>query len=184
VEKALEREPADRYQSMREMVVDLRRFTRQSVQAPARAWNRRSTWAAAVSFVVIAGLAGWRLWPMAKAPGQINSIAVLPLRNLSNDPEQEYFSEGMTEALTTGLAQISALKVIAPASARRYRDTQKTAPQIAGELHVDALVQGSVQRSAGRVLISRAICSENAPESTTCCGQSNRRPQGAFHGTG
>jgi serine/threonine protein kinase/tetratricopeptide (TPR) repeat protein len=154
VEKALEREPSDRYQSMQEMVVDLRRFTRQTVQAPARAWNRRWTGAAAVSFVVLAGLAGWRLWPIAKAPGPINSIAVLPLRNLSNDPEQEYFSDGMTEALTTGLAQISALKVIAPASARRYRDTQKTAPQIAGELHVDALLQGSVQRSAGRVLIS------------------------------
>ncbi len=87
-------------------------------------------------------------------PAQIRSIAVLPLRNLSRDPDQEYFTDGMTEALTTGLAQISALSVIAQSSMTRYGGTKKPASEIARELQVDALVEGAVQRSGNRVMIT------------------------------
>ena len=87
-------------------------------------------------------------------PGSIRSLAVLPLENLSRDPEQEYFADGMTEALTTELAQISALKVISRTSVMQYKGTKKPLPQIARELHVDAVIEGAVQRSGDKVEIT------------------------------
>jgi TolB-like protein/DNA-binding winged helix-turn-helix (wHTH) protein/Tfp pilus assembly protein PilF len=86
--------------------------------------------------------------------GAIQSLAVLPLENLSLDPEQEYFADGMTEALTTELAQISALKVISHTSVVQYKGTKKSLPQIAQELSVDAVVEGAVQRSGDKVEIT------------------------------
>ena len=90
-------------------------------------------------------------------PLQIQSIAVLPLENLSRDPEQEYFADGMTEDLITNLAKISALKVISRTSAMHYKGTAKTVPEIAKELKVDAVVEGSVQRSGSRVRITAQL---------------------------
>jgi TolB-like protein/DNA-binding winged helix-turn-helix (wHTH) protein/Tfp pilus assembly protein PilF len=87
-------------------------------------------------------------------PTGIRSIAVLPLENLSRDPEQEYFADGMAEALTTELAQISALKVISHTSVVQYKGTKKSLPQIAQELSVDAVVEGAVQRSGDKVGIT------------------------------
>jgi TolB-like protein/Tfp pilus assembly protein PilF len=84
----------------------------------------------------------------------IRSLAVLPLENLSRDPDQEYFAEGMTEALTTELAQISSLKVISHTSVVQYRGTKKSLPQIAQELNVDAVVEGAVQRSGDKLEIT------------------------------
>jgi TolB-like protein/tetratricopeptide (TPR) repeat protein len=89
----------------------------------------------------------------AARPGRIESLAVLPLKNLSGDPEQEYFADGMTEALINSLAKIGALRVISRTSAMRYKQTEKSLPQIAQELNVDAVVEGTVQRSAERVCI-------------------------------
>src|SRR6202022_1260268 len=86
--------------------------------------------------------------------GAIQSLAVLPLENLSLDPEQEDFADGMTEALTTELAQISALKVISRTSVMQYKGTKKSLPQIAQELGVDAVVEGAVQRSGDKVGIT------------------------------
>jgi len=86
--------------------------------------------------------------------GTIRSLAVLPLENLSRDPDQEYFADGMTEALTTELAQISSLKVISHTSVVQYKGTKKSLPQIAQELSVDAVVEGAVQRSGDRVEIT------------------------------
>jgi TolB-like protein/DNA-binding winged helix-turn-helix (wHTH) protein/Flp pilus assembly protein TadD len=94
-----------------------------------------------------------RFWGDAD-PGAIRSLAVLPLENLSRDPEQEYFADGMTEALTTELAQISALKVISRTSVMQYKGTKKLLPQIAHELGVDAVVEGAVQRSGDKVEIT------------------------------
>jgi adenylate cyclase len=91
-----------------------------------------------------------------KAP-RIESLAVLPLENLSRDPEQEYFAEGMTEALINTLAKIGALRVISRTSAIRYKKTDKTLPQIARELNVDAVVEGTVLRSDDRVRISAQL---------------------------
>jgi serine/threonine protein kinase/Tfp pilus assembly protein PilF len=85
---------------------------------------------------------------------KIESIAVLPLTNLSGDPEQEYFADGMTEELITYLGKISALRVISRTSVMRYKKTDKLLPLIARELNVDAVVEGAVQRSTDRVRIT------------------------------
>ncbi len=89
--------------------------------------------------------------PMA---GEITSIAVLPLKNLSGDPAQEYFADGMTEALITELGQISTLQVISHQSVLGYRQTAKPLPQIARDLKVNALLEGTVLRSGGKVRIT------------------------------
>jgi len=88
---------------------------------------------------------------------RIQSLVVLPLENLSNDPEQEYFADGMTDQLITNLAQISALKVISRTSAMRYKGTKRSLPEIARELHVDAVVEGAVMWVGGRVRISAQL---------------------------
>jgi len=87
----------------------------------------------------------------------IQSIAVLPLENLSGDPSQEYFADGMTDALTTDLAQVSALRVISRTSAMQYKGAKKSLPEIARELNVDAVVEGTVVRTEGRVRISTQL---------------------------
>jgi len=87
----------------------------------------------------------------------IDSLAVLPLENLSRDPEQEYFADGMTDALITDLAKISALRVISRTSVMHYKKTGKTIPEIARELNVDAIVEGSVQSSGNRVRVTAQL---------------------------
>jgi serine/threonine protein kinase/tetratricopeptide (TPR) repeat protein len=88
---------------------------------------------------------------------RIESIAVLPLANLSGDPEQEYFADGMTEELITNLGKISALRVISRTSVMRYKKTEKPLPQIARELGVDGIVEGSVLRVGDRVRITAQL---------------------------
>jgi TolB-like protein/DNA-binding winged helix-turn-helix (wHTH) protein len=87
----------------------------------------------------------------------IRSLAVLPLQNLSTDPNQEYFADGMTEELITDLSQISALRVVSHQSVLRYKRSDKPLPEIARELSVDALVEGSVQRTGDRVRITAQL---------------------------
>jgi TolB-like protein/Tfp pilus assembly protein PilF/DNA-binding winged helix-turn-helix (wHTH) protein len=108
---------------------------------------------AIAAIVLVAGLAVWRSRAGASR-GAIHSLAVLPLENLSGDPAQEYFADGMTEALTTELAQISSLKVISRTSVMQYKGTKKPLPQIARELAVDAVIEGAVQRSGDKVGIT------------------------------
>jgi len=81
---------------------------------------------------------------------QVQSLAVLPLQDLSGDSAHEYFADGMTEALITSLAKIKALRVISRTSAMQYKGTHKTIPDIARELHVGAVLEGSVERSGDR----------------------------------
>jgi TolB-like protein/DNA-binding winged helix-turn-helix (wHTH) protein/Flp pilus assembly protein TadD len=88
---------------------------------------------------------------------QIQSLAVLPLTNLSGDPAQEYFSDGMTDALITDLAQMGSAKVISRTSTMRYKKTDKALPEIARELNVDGIVEGTVQRSGDRVRITAQL---------------------------
>lgn len=97
-----------------------------------------------------------KMWGGATAP-RVRSLAVLPLANLSNDPAQEYFTDGMTDALITELSQISALKVISRTSVMQYKKTIKSLPQIARELDVDAVVEGTVQHSGDRVRITAQL---------------------------
>jgi TolB-like protein/Flp pilus assembly protein TadD len=92
-----------------------------------------------------------------EARDPIDSLAVLPMENVSRDPEQEYFVDGMTEALISDLAKIGSLKVISRTSVMRYKATTKSLPEIAKELNVDAVVEGSVLRVGGRVRITAQL---------------------------
>jgi TolB-like protein/DNA-binding winged helix-turn-helix (wHTH) protein/Flp pilus assembly protein TadD len=97
------------------------------------------------------------------SPPAIGSLAVLPLENLSGDEAQEYFADGMTDELITDLASIARLRVISRTSTAHYKGTRKTIPEIARELNVDAVVEGSVARSANKVRI-RAQLVRAVPE--------------------
>ncbi|MCH7574455.1 MAG: tetratricopeptide repeat protein [Candidatus Marinimicrobia bacterium] len=114
---------------------------------------------ALVAVTIIAVAFGiWGRWGgQGRSPGQIRSIAVLPLTNMMNDKNLDYFVDGMHEALITELSKIGALRVISRTSAMRYRQTDKTASQIARELDVDALVEGSVLLAGGRVRITAQL---------------------------
>ena len=90
-------------------------------------------------------------------PLEIRSIAVLPLENLSKDPNQDYFSDGITDALTTELAQIGALRVISRTSAMHFKGRRETLPEIGRELNVDAVLEGSITRSENRVRITAQL---------------------------
>jgi len=121
-----------------------------------RSWRR--VWAiAAIAGVVTTaiGAAGWFRY-RTRLPA-VRSIAVLPFANLSTDPSQDYFADAMTEELTSDLGRISALRVISRTSAMHYKNTQKTAPEIAQELNVDVLVESSVVRSGDRVRITAQL---------------------------
>ena len=87
----------------------------------------------------------------------IHSVAVLPLQNLTGDPAQEYFADGMTDELITGLSGISALKVISRTSVMRYKKSDKSLPEIANELHVDGIVEGSVIRKGNEVRVTAQL---------------------------
>jgi len=89
--------------------------------------------------------------------GPIRSLAVLPLENLSGDPNQEYFADGMTDELITELAKIGALRVISRTSFMRYKRTRKPLAEIARELNVDAVVEGTVMRSGETVRITAQL---------------------------
>ena len=114
--------------------------------------------AAALVLLVGLNVAGLRDRLLRKATvRRIQSLAVLPLENLSGDPSQEYFADGMTEALITDLGKIGAVRVISRTSAMQYKGTHKTLPQIAQELNVDAVLEGAVLRSGNRVRVTTQL---------------------------
>ncbi len=126
---------------------------------PWRTWGRLAlVGAAALAAAAVAlNLGGIRQrFAEGQAEATVRSLAVLPMTNLSHDPEQEYFADGMTEALTTELAQFRGLKVISRTSAMQYKGVRKALPVIARELEVDGIIEGSVQRSGDQVTITRA----------------------------
>ena len=180
--KCLDKDPENRYQSAKELVVDLRRLSvpsgqpagTQSQAKPKAERKNLLVLAYAVAAVltlaavlVVTNPGRWRarLFNRAAAP-PIQSLAVLPLANLSHDPEQDYFADGMTEALIANLAQVSALRVISRTSAMHYKGTDKTLPQIAHDLNVDAVIEGTVQRSGSRIQVTAHLIrgQTDAPE--------------------
>ncbi len=169
--KCLDKDPGRRYQSAKELLVDLRRLQPVSsgstaLPPPPRVWSRARKWityGTAAMLALAAGLAAMnvegfrdRLLGSFQAP-QIRSLAVLPLENPSHDPDQDYFADGMTDELITELAKISALKVISRTSIMRYKAPSRSLPEIARALHVDAVVEGSVQRVGDRVRINARL---------------------------
>jgi TolB-like protein/DNA-binding winged helix-turn-helix (wHTH) protein/Tfp pilus assembly protein PilF len=112
---------------------------------------------ALVIIISLSTLSVWRFRSRAPASTGIRSIAVLPLENLSGDASQNYFADGMTDELITDLAQISALRVISRTSVMVYKGARKPLPQIARELNVDAVVEGTVLRSGDQVRITAQL---------------------------
>jgi TolB-like protein/Flp pilus assembly protein TadD len=118
----------------------------------------RSRWLApaltlAVLILAAAGYAAYRWRSASLARSEIRSIAILPLNNLSGDPAQDYFADGMTEELINDLGQVSTLRVISLTSSMSYKGTKKALPEIARELAVDAVVEGGVLRAGNQVQI-------------------------------
>jgi TolB-like protein/DNA-binding winged helix-turn-helix (wHTH) protein/Flp pilus assembly protein TadD len=122
--------------------------------------KRRAAFVVILCSCVVIGLAAWAAWRhfyAKSAVPSIRSIAVLPMQNLSGDAAQEYFADGMTEELITDLAKVGALRVISRTSVMRYKGTKKDLPEIARELNVDGIVEGSVMRSGERVRITAQL---------------------------
>ncbi|MGA7107947.1 MAG: winged helix-turn-helix domain-containing protein, partial [Terracidiphilus sp.] len=110
--------------------------------------------------LLVLGLFAWTRWRSTHAEAAaspIRSIAVLPLTNLSGDPSEEYFADGMTDQLITDLAQIGSLRVISRTSVMQYKEAKKSLPEIARALNVDAIVEGSVIRSGERVRVTAQL---------------------------
>jgi serine/threonine-protein kinase len=177
---ALEKDRERRYQHAADICSDLRRLKEQKEKGPTAvtsavpvrldlhsvprvARRHKKLWlggllAVALLLFLAFAAAEWTRRHFVRAPSQpIRSIAVLPLENLTGDPGQQYFSDGMTDALITNLAQIGSLRVISRTSTMHYRDSGKALPEIARELGVDAVVEGSVMRSGNRVRINAQL---------------------------
>jgi TolB-like protein/DNA-binding winged helix-turn-helix (wHTH) protein len=112
---------------------------------------------ALLAAVALLTAAAWKKGLFTSVPGPIRSIAVLPLQNLSNDPNQEYFVDGMTDELITDLAQIRGFKVVSKTSVMQYKGARTPLPQIGRDLKVDAVVEGSVLRSGDHVRITAQL---------------------------
>lgn len=126
-------------------------------QLPAGRPSRAALAWIAVAFVLIAAVVGWTRWRTSPGDPTIQSIAVLPLSNVSGQAADDYFAGGLTEVLTSDLAQVNALRVVASNSTARYRNTTKASAEVGRELGVDGLLQGAVLRDGERVRISMRL---------------------------
>jgi serine/threonine protein kinase/Tfp pilus assembly protein PilF len=179
INKCLEKDRNLRYQHASDVRTDLQRLKRDKESGQARifrdastkGFTRRRTMVATVASLVLllAGVAWFsvgRLRERLRTPmgaPRIESLAVLPLQNLSGDPQQDYFADGMTDEIITGLSKLGNLRVISRTSVMRYKSTTESLPQIAHELNVDAIVEGTVERSGSRVRIRTQLI-RAAPE--------------------
>jgi len=133
--------------------------TDQSVQIQANrvAHMRLVIAGVGLCLIVLAAIAYFGKERWIPSGGHIQSIVVLPLENLSGDPKQDYFADAMTEELTVDLGQVSALRVISRTSAMIYKNTKKSLPEIARELGVDGVVEGSVIREGKEAKITAQL---------------------------
>jgi len=174
IRKCLEKDRERRYQSARELVVDLGTLKRDldsgsgsgALRTPAAAAPRRfaAWWLRAAAVLLVVAVIGffalkqWRDSHTSSPAGRpIASLAVLPLANNTGDAGQEYFADGMTDALITELAKIKALKVRSRTSVMRFKKGDQALPEIARLLGVEGIVQGSVARSGGRVRVAATL---------------------------
>jgi len=166
--RCLEKDPCQRLQQIRDAAIEIRETT--TAARPATPVRTLWRWAIAIGLVVVAIVGGlnigrwWKQLPAGAGPGRIKSLAVLPLENLTGDPNQEYFADGMTDALLADLGKIGALQVRSRTSIMQYKDVKKPLSVIARELNVDLVVEGSVMRVAERVRITAQLI--HAPTDT------------------
>jgi TolB-like protein/DNA-binding winged helix-turn-helix (wHTH) protein len=113
----------------------------------------------ALASLIALNVAGWRSQILGGRAAEISSVAVLPFENLAQASDQEYFVDGMTDELITNLGKIGALRVISRTSVMSYKKTRKPLSQIASELNVDGVIEGSVLRSGERVRITAQLAS-------------------------
>ncbi|HET9742891.1 MAG TPA: protein kinase [Terriglobales bacterium] len=167
IDRCLQKEPAARFQSAAEVraALETAGMTTDSHQSGLLQWTPapkrpKMIWptiAALAILLVGAAIVGWRFYRPRGNPPQVNSLAVLPLENLSGDPNQDYFADGITDMLITDLGEISALRVISRTSVMQYKDKPEPIPQIAKDLNVGAVVEGSVLRSGSHVQITARL---------------------------
>ena len=153
ITRCLEKRPDGRFASAAAVEMAL---ADAAVAPQPRAGGRRPVVplvAAAIVLVLAGGFLVQRLGRQSPGAGTIQALAVLPLENLSSDPDQEYCADGMTDELIVNLSQVAALEVISRSSTMSYKRTAKPARQIGRELNVDAVVTGSVQHDGNRVRI-------------------------------
>ncbi len=160
LEKALSKDPDKRMQSADEFLSGLEEIRdrqtlgmKQGRFAALKRTKVRKRIAVAAIVAAVAVSAVFLIQLIGSGPSKIESVAVLPFMNLSGDPDQEYFSDGMTEALISQLGQVRSLKVTSRTSVMQFKGTTKTLPQIGKELDVDAIVEASVMRSGERLKI-------------------------------
>ena len=170
INKALEKHRNIRCQSAAELRADLKRLKPDTAPAITKRaslvrWSRTRIMATVLALAVTVGvlIVGAALY-FPRPAKRIGSIAVLPLENLSRNPEQEYFTDGMTEELTTDLAKIGGLRVISRTSAMQYKGTKKSLPEIGRELNVDSVLEGSVLRVGDRVRITAQLIRASTDE--------------------
>jgi eukaryotic-like serine/threonine-protein kinase len=170
INKSLEKDRKHRFQNASDIRTDLQRLKRDTdsglAAATAHPPRRRGlallvagiALALLIGALVLTNVGGLRqLLSGGADPATIRSLAVLPLENLSRDPEQEYFADGMTDTLITNLSKIDALRVVSRTTVMHYKRTNKTLPEIAKELNVDGIIEGSVMRSGTRVRITTQL---------------------------
>jgi eukaryotic-like serine/threonine-protein kinase len=155
VSKTLEKKREERYQRAEDLRLDLEQLAAR-LESSKRRVPRMIAAAFALVLTVGIGVGVWE-WSHPEGTGAIRSLAVLPLENLTGDPAQEYFADGMTDALITNLTKVGSLRVISHASAMHYKGMRKTLPEIARELNVNAVLEGSVIRSGDHVRISAQL---------------------------
>lgn len=164
IDHALQKDTADRYQTMDQVIDDLASISSgaEVSQTPGQTpgFNRGVMYAAGVLACILLIMLGYTYFTNVQPT--IDSIAVLPLANLSGDPDQEYFTDGMTEALITDLGKIQSLRVISRQSVMRYKDSDLPINEIADQLNVHAIVEGSALQNDQIVRITaKLINAEN-----------------------
>jgi serine/threonine-protein kinase len=165
VMRCLEKDPNRRFHSARDLAFSLRELRARpestfAAVGPRRMRPRPFIAAGSICLAAIAGAAwfeGHARVASSAADPPIRSLAVLPLDNLSGDADQEYFADAMTEELTMRLAKVGAWRITSRTSVMGYRSTRKRVPQIAGELGVDAVIEGSVIRDGARVKVTAQL---------------------------
>jgi eukaryotic-like serine/threonine-protein kinase len=169
VRRCLTKDPKDRWQTASDVIRALQhaagpigevpapRRTDESKPGGTRRWVRGGLVAALVGLAVSVVPGERQRWWDAVPPGRIQSIAVLPLDNLSGDADQEYFADGMTEQLITDLARVHGLRVISRASVMHYKTAPKPLPAVARELQVDAIIEGTVTGADGQVRVNARL---------------------------